>query len=356
MPELIGGVPGKNERPVSAALTPNAQAANAAGTCKTSLRRVVSIFEEARQGRAPPMELVEDTVDQLLASLDEDRDTLTGLVRLKAHSDYACMHSVAVCTLMGVLGERLGFDRAQRRQAAMAGLLHDIGKVFTPPGILEKPGRLTSEEFIEVLAHPERGYRLLTTMSGVPEVVMDVAHHHHERPDGNGYPHQLSGSSLSALARMGAVCDVYDAVTSNRPYKDGWDPADAMQRMLHWTRAGQFDTTLMAAFRDVMGTYPMGSLVRLRSQRLAVVSGQTVGRPSCPKVMAFYCVQSDRALVPECLDLAATSQQDTIIGRESNAEWRFKDLDTVWAGDMAQELSATASTKPSWPEGPMLRC
>lgn len=345
----------RTQRPVLPGPAPQAgQAANAAHLCEQSFHEVVSMFQDAKQGRPPSLDVVEQTADELLNALDKDGDILIGLVRLKLHSDYACMHSIAVCALMGALAGHMGFDKALRRQAAMAGLLHDIGKAFISPRILAKPGQLTNEEFAEVRTHPERGYRLLASVAGMPQAVMDVALNHHQRPDGKGYPGGLSSTRLSLFASMGTLCDVYDAVVSNRPYKDGWDPATAMQRMREWTQAGQFDAKVMAALSELMGLYPMGSLVRLRSRRLAVVSAQTPKHPNCPCVIAFYCLATDRLLAPEWIDLSRMDAADAIVGTESNAEWRFKDLDALWAGDIARKFGVVSMAKPSI-QGMMLR-
>ena len=119
----------------------------------------------------------------------------------------------------------------------MAGLLHDLGKAVMPLDILNKTSKLTEEEFAIIRSHPERGWRMLQEGRGASDAAMDVCLHHHERMDGRGYPHSLPGAQLSTLARMGAVCDVYDAITSNRPYKVGWDPSQSLSRMASWKNA-----------------------------------------------------------------------------------------------------------------------
>jgi hypothetical protein len=229
----------------------------------------------------------------------------------------------------------LGFDEARRLEAALAGLLHDIGKAFVPARLLAKPGRLTDDELAVVRGHPRHGYQALVATPGICDAVRDVAHHHHERPDGRGYPDRLSGRRITLLARMGAVCDVYDAITSNRPYKDGWDPAAAMQAMAQWARDGQFDLEVMAAFQAMMGKYPIGSLVRLRSGRLGVVHGRVRGQSHGWLVTAFHCVRSRQPIVPEIVECGTSAGDDAIIGIESNAQWRFRELDRLWAGPFA---------------------
>jgi HD-GYP domain-containing protein (c-di-GMP phosphodiesterase class II) len=198
------------------------------------------------------------------------RDSLVSLARLKTKDDYTFMHSVAVCALMVALGRQIGMTDDECRVIGLAGLMHDIGKAFVPLEVLNKPARLTDAEFTIMRSHPVRGHELLMEGRGATPEMLDVVLHHHERPDGKGYPHKLSGDQLTRVARMGAICDVYDAITSNRPYKAGWDPAESIAQMASWK--GQFDEPLFAAFVQSLGIYPTGSLVRLQSGKLAVVA------------------------------------------------------------------------------------
>jgi HD-GYP domain-containing protein (c-di-GMP phosphodiesterase class II) len=178
--------------------------------------------------------------------------------------------------------------------------------------------------------HPQHGFELLQEGKGVGAVALDVALHHHERPDGRGYPHGLSGDTLTRVARMGAVCDVYDAITSNRPYKSGWDPAESVATMASW--AGQFDNEIFQAFVRSLGIYPIGSLVRMRSGRLAVVVEQGAGSLVAPRVKVFFSTRSNMPIATEIVDLSANGCNDAIVARESNAQWKFPHLDELWAG------------------------
>ncbi len=230
------------------------------------------MFNEARLGHAIDAEHCRPLVAEISESVYRNPGALVSLARLKSADEYSYMHSVAVCALMVSLGRTLGLNEAQCREAGLAGLLHDMGKALMPLEILNKPGKLTDEEFALMRTHPERGHALLVEGGGAGEAVLDVCLHHHEKIDGSGYPHRLSGEPLTLIARMGAVCDVYDAITSNRPYKAGWDPAESIARMASWQ--GHFDATVFSAFVRSLGIYPTGSLVRLASGRLAVVVEQ----------------------------------------------------------------------------------
>ncbi len=305
---------------------------HAATLVKRSREAVKSLLSEARMGRALDAGKCLPLVDDITASVWRNPNALLSLARLKTHDDYSYMHSVAVCALMVALARQLGQDEAQAREAGVAGLLHDIGKARMPLAVLNKPGRLTNEEYRLIQTHPERGHELLTEAKVAGETALDVCLHHHERPDGNGYPHALRGDALSLAARMGAVCDVYDAITSNRPYKNGWDPGESIAQMADWTKHGQFDPLVFQAFAKSLGIYPVGSLVRMQSGRLGVVIEQHPDALLTPVVKVFFSTTSELHIQPEVLDLAHPGCSDRIAARESNRKWNFKHLDELWAG------------------------
>ncbi len=182
------------------------------------------------------------------------------------------------------------------------------------------------------MTHPERGRELLAAAGDVSEIAIDVCFHHHERPDGRGYPEGLSGDQLSLHARMGAICDVYDAITSNRPYKDGWDPAESIARMSDWSLKGQFDPAVFQAFVESIGIYPTGSLVRLQSGRLAIIAEQNPASALKPRVKVFFSTKSLMPMAPEIIDLGRHGCVERIVGRESNDKWKFPHLDEMVPG------------------------
>jgi len=169
---------------------------------------------------------------------------------------------------------------------------------------------------------------MLVEGKGVGPIPLDVCLHHHEKINGSGYPHRLKGEEISLYAKMGAVTDVYDAITSNRPYKAGWDPAESVQKMAQWTKEGHFDERVFQAFVKSLGIYPTGSLVRLQSGRLAVVVEQGTGSLLSPVVRVFYSTKAKEPLTPELLDLGKSVDQ--IVSRESPSTWGFKNLDQLW--------------------------
>ncbi len=301
----------------------------AARICAKSKAAVVSMFREARMGKVIDADDCAPLVEEISNSVMRNPGALISLARLKTADDYTYMHSVAVCALMIALARQLGLDEAQTREAGMAGLLHDVGKMAIEPEILNKPGKLTDQEFVAVKRHPEEGHRILAESRGVGEIALDVCLHHHEKMDGSGYPHRLPGEKISLFAKMGAVCDVYDAITSNRPYKAGWDPAESLRKMTEWSN-GHFDPVIFQAFVKSVGIYPVGSLVRLKSGRLGVVVDQTGKSLLTPKVKVFFSTRSNARIPAEVLDLSSRLANDKIIAREDPERWKFPDLNELW--------------------------
>jgi len=189
-----------------------------------------------------------------------------------------------------------------------------------PDEVLNKPGKLTDDEFTTVQSHPLRGWEILKGSSGVCDMALDVCLHHHEKMDGKGYPDKLAGEGISLFARMGAVCDVYDAITSVRCYKSGWEPAEAIRKMAEW-QEGHFDSKVFHAFVKTIGIYPAGTLVKLKSTRLAIVLEQSSSSLITPVVKVFFSTKSNSPVQPEIFDLSKTI--DSIVSAEDPEKWGF---------------------------------
>ena len=286
---------------------------------------VVSMFGDARMGKAIEVEEASVMIDEINQSVERNSNALLSLIRLKTATEYTYLHSVAVCILMIAVGKQLGLQGGELKQAGMAGLLHDIGKMEIPDEILDKPGKLTDEEFDIMKSHPQRGWELLKSCDGIHEAVLDVCLHHHERVDGKGYPEKLSGDVLTLFARMGAVCDVYDAISSDRCYKKAWSPAESIHKMASW-REGHFNEKVFQAFVKTIGIYPNGTLVKLKSGRLGVVMEQSKKSLTAPIVKVFFSMKANAHLPAEIIDLSKGA--DSIEKPEDPVKWNF-DLDRI---------------------------
>jgi putative nucleotidyltransferase with HDIG domain len=324
--------PGADASPAPAIkrISAEQERARAKKLLKASKQAITSMFNEVRMGQAVNAADAMPLVEEITASVSRNEGALISLVRLKHKDDYTYMHSVAVCALMVALSRQLGMDDKQTKQAGLAGLLHDIGKSAIPLDILNKPGKLTDEEFDIVRGHPKAGHEILLASNGVDEVALDVCLHHHEKVDGTGYPHKLPNDEISIFAKMGAVCDVYDAVTSNRPYKEGWEPGVSLQRMAQWSKT-HFDDRVFKAFVKSVGIYPIGSMVMLQSGRLGVVVDQNPVSLLKPLVKVFFSTKSRTRIPVEVLDLSKPAVQDKIMGHEDPILWGIEDIHELWS-------------------------
>ena len=296
---------------------------------QSSKKAVSSMLNDARLGKAVDASVAHNLVDDITSSVSRNESALISLVRLKTKDDYTYMHSVAVCALMIALAKELGLNETETKQAGLAGLLHDIGKAGIPIEVLNKPGALTDDEFALVKLHPERGHAMLIQAHILDEVVLDVCLHHHEKVNGQGYPHKLAADKISLFAKMGAVCDVYDAVTSNRPYKAGWEPGLSLHRMAQWE--GHFDDNVFKAFVRSIGIYPIGSMVKLKSGRLAVVIDQSEKSLLTPVVKVFFSTKAKARIPVDTLDLSKPNANDSIASHEDPAAWGIQNAHEIWA-------------------------
>lgn len=309
----------ENTRPV-VAVSVAEEIANARQLYRRAENAVRDIMRDARLGKAIEAEDVGALVDDITESVVRNSGALLSMLRLKNKDDYTFLHCVSVGTLMVTFGRSLGLAGEDLRQAGIGGFVHDVGKTLIPDAVLNKPGRLTEEEFAQIRLHPSMGHDILLNASNVGPVPLEITRHHHERPDGKGYPDRLAGDAVTRMARMSSIVDVYDAITSDRCYHKGMPPTDALRRMMEWAGAGQFDEALLKQFIRCVGIYPTGTLVKLEGGRLAVVTEQNVQDLLRPRVRAFFSTKSNCYVTPEELDLARPGAE-RILGDEDPVRW-----------------------------------
>jgi putative nucleotidyltransferase with HDIG domain len=280
-----------------------------------------SVLGDVRLGKQIQVERLQPVVAKITDSILRNQGTLVSLCRIREGDTYTFQHSVSVCTLLVTFCRYMDMGPEIIQEAGIGGMLHDIGKMRVPDHILNKPGKLTDPEFTVMKDHVALGLEILRQTPGVSRTVIQVAGEHHERFEGSGYPEQIRGTEISALGRMAAIVDVYDAITSNRIYHKGMEPPAALTKLFEWSEQ-HFDPELVQHFIQAIGIYPVGSLVRLASNRLAVVMEQGGHGLLFPTVRVVYDIQRGRKLAPVDLDLTdPVTGGDAILRNEEPENW-----------------------------------
>ncbi|HPH03057.1 MAG TPA: HD-GYP domain-containing protein, partial [Spirochaetota bacterium] len=228
------------------------------------------------------MDHIRENIGAIIGLVNTNPAALISLVHLRDLDQYTFMHSVNVSVLSIILGKRLGLESTQLEMLGTGSILHDVGKALVSQEILNKPGKLTDEEFIEMKAHAQRGYEILRKR-GADEQVSRIALMHHEKLSGRGYPLGLKAEKVPLLARIVAIADVYDALTGDRVYKKAMHPSQAFGLMEQ--DVGQhLDNSLYAIFKSLLGLFPVSSLVLLANGSIARVISQNSSDPARPVV------------------------------------------------------------------------
>ena len=291
-------------------------------------RIIHAIMQDVRLGQQVKLEQAEPVVMQMTESILRNGGALLSLTRVKNKDDYTFMHSVSVCALLVSFCRAMGMDADTIHLAGIGGLLHDIGKVKVPDKILNKPGRLTDEEFKVMKCHVVESKKILSETDGIAETSIQVAAQHHERHDGSGYPEGLKGEAITRMGQMAAICDVYDAITSERCYHKGLVPHEALRKIFEWSKF-HFNPALVQAFLRTIGIYPVGTLVLLESGRIGVVVEQSESNLLQPRVKLFFDSRKQNYTAPLEVDLAKPLGHgggDKIVSHESPEKWGIDPL------------------------------
>lgn len=278
------------------------------------------MMDDVRLGQQIQVDRVEPLVENMVDSIFRNQDALLPLARLKNHDDYTFEHSVSVCALLVAFGRGMKLPRETIKEMALGGLLHDVGKARIPDNILNKPAKLTDDEFARMQSHVTQSVILLKQTPGVSDIAMRVAAEHHERFDGTGYPHRLKAETISLYGQMASIVDVYDAISSERVYHRGMPPTQALKKLLEWS-SHHFDPQLVQAFIRAIGIYPTGTLVQLDSKRIGVVIEQNEEKLLEPVVKVFYHAGQQHYIPPEIVDLSKV--QDRIASFENYEKWKI---------------------------------
>lgn len=228
------------------------------------------IMESARLGQTIDALRARTVVRTCVDSVMRNQEALQMLLQVRSKDDYTAEHGINVCIMAAIFGRHLGLLGGEIEKLALSGLLHDVGKMYIPLNILHKPERLTDEENQIMQEHTEHGRRLLTHVKGIDPVVVDVAHSHHERMNGTGYPCGLLAHQIPYFAKLIAIVDAYDAITSHRVFDAARSSKEALE-IIYEQRGDQFDEALALDFIQCIGVYPAGSIVALNTGEAAIV-------------------------------------------------------------------------------------
>lgn len=271
---------------------------------------VRNLMSSTRSGRQVDVASLDPVAERMVQSAFRNPHALAGISRIKTKDEYTFMHCVGVSALLVSFAREMELPEQQIHDIAIGGLVHDIGKSMVPQEVLNKPDKLTDDEFVKMRDHVSFSRQLLEGLPGISDTALDVALLHHERMDGSGYPSARAGKDISLVGRMSAIVDVYDALTSVRVYKDAWEPTQTMKKLVEWS-PDHFDAGLVQRFVRCIGIYPVGSMVALHSGRLGIVLDQGEDLTH-PLVRVVYNRKHQRYEKPVDVDLGKTRNDKVV--------------------------------------------
>lgn len=267
-----------------------------------SVRFARTAMQKLSLGNELPMEEAEGLVDNVMESVTRNYNALSGLIKLRTRDEYTYTHCINVAVLAIILARQMGMTQEETKKIGLAGLFHDVGKIYIPNKILNSPRNLTPEEFEVMKEHPMLGLKNLDKNKIYPEVVHGILEHH-EKLNGSGYPQGLKGDEISLVGRLLSVVDVYDALTSRRVYKDPMLPHQALS-LMYSMRGQEFDENILEHFIISQGIYPVGSVVELNTGWRGTVVQISTEHPLMPQVALLRSPSGQKNYSGEIVDLS----------------------------------------------------
>jgi putative nucleotidyltransferase with HDIG domain len=283
---------------------------------------VPTLMEDARMGHSLDVPKARVLVASLVDSIIDNPDALLWLNELKRKDAYTLEHSMRVCVLALAFGRHLDFPPEELKVLGLGALMHDIGKMKVPNAILNKPGRLSEQEFEVMKSHVPHGVAILENTNKIPQAAIEVARSHHERFNGRGYTGGLKGETIGLFGAIGAIVDCYDAVTSDRVYHHGMAAHEALGKMYAW-RESDFHPGLVEQFIQCMGVFPIGSIVELSTGAVGVVVAQHRTRRLRPRVALVLNSDKQPLGQPKVVDLLDSEDTRTVEIRHCLAPGSF---------------------------------
>jgi HD-GYP domain-containing protein (c-di-GMP phosphodiesterase class II) len=274
----------KRKKPQEATKTFEKEIKQAKKTHKKSSDNVKSMMDELRLGGGLNTQKIKDTVSDCVDSVLRNPDAMMWLTHLKSKNDLEATHAINVCILAITLGRFMGFTRTDLENLGQCALLHDIGKVQLNDGLLEQATPLSANEEKQLRSHAEKGRMILMSATDIYYGVVDAAYTHHERIDGKGYPRGLAGNQISPFSKVIAVCDTFDSLSSEKPYRNAVTSFQAL-KYLNKHKNTHYDAQIVKQFIDMIGIFPIGSVVELNTGEVGVVLTVNRKKPINPKVL-----------------------------------------------------------------------
>ncbi|XQW85528.1 HD-GYP domain-containing protein [Thalassotalea piscium] len=262
------------------------------------------VFDAAFVGKPIDIEPIHAVTDKTIDAIFKNPDALACIINIRIKDEYLLEHSVSVSVLMTIFSRYLRIDKEIIQQLAVGAFLHDVGKIMVPEEVLNKPGKLTDDEFTLMKTHVTHSIEIIKNTPGISAISLEVAALHHEKINGTGYPHNVKGDDITTYGRMIAICDIFDALTAHRCYKDGYSHMKAFSILRNLGESEHLDKRLVNLFINCMGVFPVGSLVALNSNKLAIVERRNTEDPTKPKVRAFYSAKHHHYVEAKDIDLA----------------------------------------------------
>ncbi|ERL25504.1 HD-GYP domain-containing protein [Mitsuokella sp. oral taxon 131] len=268
-----------------------------------AVKRVYDIFQQVAKKGTFDVEPLMKASSAIVKDILERRKNLVQLTDIRTHDMYTFAHSVNVAMLSALIAVLVGMKQEEISDLTLSTLMHDLGKLSVPIEILNKPSRLTDEEFAVIKRHPRAGFERIQSMKKLPnkDVLSIVALQHHEHMDGTGYPDRRKGKEIHIFGRISAIADVYDALTSSRPYKKAYIPSIAYNIMANCSK-GQFDEELLGLFFQNVAIYPTGTVLKT-SLGYGVVKNVVFGKTDRPDIILFADCDKKLFFSPQEVDL-----------------------------------------------------
>jgi putative nucleotidyltransferase with HDIG domain len=273
----------------------------------TAVNEAQMLWEQAQAGDKPDPNTARKIIDSLANIVTQDRTSLMALTALKKYDNYTFTHMVNVASLAMAQARALNLEGPLLREFGFAALMHDIGKVNTPLEVLNKPGKLTNEEFKVMKQHVIDGAHILRRTPEMPALAPIVAFEHHLKQDLSGYPENIGHRQLNLCTMIVSIADVFDALRSNRPYREGLATA-RIKSIMGEKDNPAFNQVLLRRFVNLMGMFPIGTIARLNTGEVGVVTAEHPEDPFRPQVKILFDARGDRIEDPF---LANTWERDS---------------------------------------------